>query len=149
MKGAKTGTTALLLVAVAIIWYLEQRQATSNDPAPASSVSSAEIITTAYQQRQSDVQVTGTGVVERIFADDTVGSQHQKFLLRLHNGHTLLISHNIDLAPRINQLAVGDIVDFNGEYEWNPQGGVVHWTHHDPAGRHEDGWLRHQGAYYQ
>ena len=64
-------------------------------------------------------------------------------------GQTVLISHNIDRAPRIDSLRVGDRVEFQGEYEWNPQGGVVHWTHHDPAGRHAGGWLKHEGKTYR
>jgi len=36
-------------------------------------------------------------------------------------------------------------VIFNGVYEWNSNGGVIHWTPHDPSGRHEAGWLEHKG----
>lgn len=147
-KPARAVTVLVLLIAAIATWYFDQPSNSTPSP-PTDGGRSSTIIRHAFEQRQSDLQVKGHGVVERIFADDNVGSRHQKFLLRLDNDHTLLISHNIDLAPRVDGLAVGDVVDFNGEYEWNPQGGVVHWTHHDPNGRHEDGWLRHQGVYYQ
>lgn len=103
----------------------------------------------AYQQRQSNVQVRGSAAVSRLLPDDNDGSRHQRFILQLSSGKTLLIAHNIDLAPRIPALQVGDVVEFYGEYEWNNLGGVVHWTHHDPGGRHVGGWLRHEGRTYQ
>ena len=106
-------------------------------------------LTRAYENQQSDVQVGGTGIVIRTLSDDTKGSQHQRFLLKLSSGETLLIAHNIDLAPRINSLREGDVVEFYGEYEWNSKGGVLHWTHHDPSGNHVNGWLKHNGSTYQ
>ena len=110
---------------------------------------SDQVITDAYQNRLSDIQVSGSGKVSRILRDDNEGSRHQRFILRLSSGQTLLIAHNIDLAPRINTLQNGDVVQFYGEYEWNPKGGVVHWTHHDLGGRHVDGWLKHDGRKYE
>lgn len=98
---------------------------------------------------QSDTQVLGKGTVTKILRDDLDGSRHQKFILRLHSGQTVLIAHNIDLAPRIGDLSSGDTVEFYGEFEWNSKGGVIHWTHRDPGGRHIDGWLKHQGRTYQ
>lgn len=103
----------------------------------------------AFDHRLSNVQVQGRGSVAKILPDDREGSRHQRFILRLASGQTVLVAHNIDLANRVRSLAVGDDVEFNGEYEWNAKGGVLHWTHHDPAGRHEDGWLRHGGKTYR
>jgi hypothetical protein len=98
---------------------------------------------------QSGEQVRGTGVVTRILADDNDGSRHQRFIVGVAGGRTLLIAHNIDLAPRVAGLKVGDTVEFYGEYEWNDKGGVIHWTHHDPDGSHVGGWLKHGGRTYQ
>ena len=106
-------------------------------------------ISSAYETRTSNVQVSNTGIVVKVLPDDNKGSRHQKFILKLPSGQTVLIAHNIDLAPKINTISTGDSIEFYGEYEWNAKGGVVHWTHHDPAGRHEDGWLKHNGAVYK
>lgn len=101
-----------------------------------------------FDARRSDVVVEVAGVVDRTLADDTEGSPHQRFILRLNSGHTLLVAHNIELAARV-PLGAGDVVSLRGEYEWNEQGGVLHWTHHDPQGRREGGWIQHDGTRYR
>ena len=103
----------------------------------------------AFQQQQSDLQVEVTGIVIKLLSDDEKGSRHQRFIIKLVSGQTILIAHNIDLALKISQLNVGDEVSIYGEYEWNDKGGVLHWTHHDPAKRHIDGWIKHHGKTYQ
>lgn len=85
----------------------------------------------------------------KLLADDLKGSRHQRFILKLNTGQTLLVAHNIDLAPRIDNLSEGDEISFYGEYEWNDRGGVIHWTHYDPKGKHTAGWLVHDGKVYQ
>jgi hypothetical protein len=142
---------ALLLVA----WFARQEFAGSRpDPAgPAAATATVEAgteaIANAYADQVSGLQVTGAGVVVKVLRDDNDGSPHQRFLLELPSGQVVLVAHNIDLAPRIPGLAAGDAVEFHGVYEWNPKGGVIHWTHDDPAGRHEDGWLRRDGEIFQ
>lgn len=116
---------------------------------PDGSTSADRALADAYADQRSGVQVTGAGTVTRILADDNEGGWHQRFILELASGQTLLIAHNIDIAPRVASLSVGDRVEFNGVYEWNEQGGTVHWTHHDPAGAHEPGWLEHDDQRYQ
>ncbi|EEY36998.1 DUF3465 domain-containing protein [Vibrio cholerae] len=107
------------------------------------------VLQQAYQSQQSDIQVQGFGQVAKVLPDDNDGSRHQKFILKLNSGQTLLVAHNIDLAPRIPNLKVGDSVEFYGEYEWNKKGGVLHWTHKDPQNRHAHGWLKHNGQVYE
>ncbi|GIB63196.1 putative lipoprotein [Vibrio cholerae] len=107
------------------------------------------VLQQAYQSQQSDLQVQGFGQVVKVLPDDNDGSKHQKFILKLNSGQTLLVAHNIDLAPRIPNLKVGDSVEFYGEYEWNKKSGVLHWTHKDPQNRHAHGWLKHNGQLYE
>ena len=147
----------LLLAAVAAALYVGYertngfRQLTSTPVSYASSeqTSSSNAIQLAFNEHRSGVQVQGEGVVSKLLADDNDDRHHQRFILTLPSGQTLLVAHNIDLASRIESLKPGDSVAFNGVYEWNAKGGVVHWTHHDPAGLHEAGWLRHAGQTYQ
>jgi hypothetical protein len=103
----------------------------------------------AFTSGISNVQVEGEGVVTRILSDDLSGSRHQRFVVRLTSGQTVLVTHNIDIAPRVGELRAGDSIRFNGEYVWNNEGGVLHWTHRDPQGRHAAGWLKHNGRTYQ
>ena len=140
-------TVLFLLVAVALqsLWSnLPFREQLGLQPSGSDS-----LLAQAFEDRQSDLQVRGTGQVLKVLPDDNEGSRHQRFLLTLESGQTLLVAHNIDLAPKVSSLAAGDTVEFFGEYEWNPRGGVIHWTHRDPGNRHVSGWLKHQGRTYE
>ena len=110
---------------------------------------SNDALVNAYKSKRSQVWVEGIGVVKKLLADDNKGSRHQKFLVTINAEQTLLFSHNIDLAPRVDDLNVGDIVEFKGEYVYNPKGGVMHWTHHDPDGNKQGGWIKHHGKTYE
>ncbi len=112
-------------------------------------IDDAAKISAAFRNRQSKFFVESNGVVQRLLKDDLEGDRHQRWIVRLDSGQTLLISHNIDLAPRINALAVNDRVYFRGEYIWNDKGGLIHWTHHDPSGRYPGGWIEHNGKQYR
>ena len=115
---------------------------------PAGPSGDIELIRTSFADMRSDVQVEICGPVDRTLRDDDEGSRHQRFIVRLDDDLTVLIAHNIDLAPRV-PLDRGDLVCIYGEYEWNPQGGVIHWTHHDPQRRRAGGWIDHEGKRYE
>jgi hypothetical protein len=136
-----------LLIAVAAGYFLLLRPDSMPDPAP------REIPAAPTASRDAGFvagsQVKAAGIVDRLLEDDNDGSRHQRFILQLDSGRTLLIAHNIDVAPRIEGLRQGDRVEFSGEFEPNAQGGVIHWTHRDPLGEHENGWLKHDGQTYQ
>ena len=144
---------ALIVVAVAAAYFFglergfiprQQQVATST-----SSSNADQVLAIAFDNHSSDIQVQGSGTVTRVLSDDNDGSRHQRFIIELASGQSLLIAHNIDLAGRVASLQAGDRVEFNGEYEWNERGGVIHWTHRDPQGRHVDGWIKHDGHIYQ
>ena len=137
--------TLLVLVGAWFGYDLSGSVQWQNEAATTSASDLQRVIAT----RRSSTQVQGSGTVTRVLSDDNDGSRHQRFILRLPSGESLLIAHNIDLAPRVNGLREGDTVSFNGEYEWNDRGGVIHWTHHDPRGSHVDGWVEHDGQRYQ
>jgi len=133
----------LFIVLIGAVLFTACGEVDKRQPQPSPSVA------WAFEERKSDVQIGGEGVVAKILTDDKVGSPHQRFILQVSPGQTVLIQHNIELAPRISGLREGDTVSFFGEYVWNAQGGLIHWTHHDPAGRHEGGWLKHKERTYQ
>ncbi len=140
----------VLTAIVALIGAYHAFEQSSHMPqrSPASQPANAELIR-AIGERRTAYQVQGNGTVTRVLSDDNDGSRHQRFILKLESGQTLLVAHNIDLAPRINSLGPGDTVLFFGEYEWNDRGGVIHWTHHDPGAQHVDGWIEHNGKRYK
>lgn len=101
-------------------------------------------IATLYRNRTSDAIVTDQGEVVHVLPDDTEGDRHQKFIVAINDNLTILIAHNIDMAERVT-VRKGDTVRFKGEYEWDERGGIMHWTHHDPKGWHENGWIEING----
>lgn len=145
-KASRQKQRIWLIIAFIIISYFASKYSPESTSPASSQQSNIEQL---VQQQKSNVQVKITAQVFKLLRDDLDGSRHQRFLIKLSGGETILIAHNIDLAPRLNDLEKGDIITLHGEYEWNEKGGVIHWTHHDPAGHHIDGWIKHQDKIYQ
>jgi hypothetical protein len=82
------------------------------------------------------------------FVGSRTHARHEAFTVRTDSGTALEIVDNIDLAPPI-VLDPGDRVSVRGELVASPGHlPVVHWTHHDPARRHPDGWIDFAGRRY-
>lgn len=139
-----------LLVLAGIAWYGSQHTQII-DKSAISASSFVSQISPAFTSQDDGTQVSGRGEVVRLLPDDINGSQHQRFILKLASGQTLLVAHNIDVAPKLSRLRLGDEVAFHGEYVWNEQGGLIHWTHANPnpRGHHPHGWLEHDGRRYE
>jgi Protein of unknown function (DUF3465) len=161
---AQTRATAGFSIAVAVVVLVVAYQrlaAPPHRPAPTpteapsrhldqrrTESSGDEAIREAFSARRSGVWVESSGTVERLLADDEHGSRHQRFIVRLRDGRTLLFAHNIDLASRV-PLQPGSGIRFRGRYEWSERGGTVHWTHHDPDGNQAGGWIEYEGRQYR
>lgn len=102
----------------------------------------------AFNSKKSHLFIQGSGVVKKLLPDDNQGARHQKFLVTISTEQTLLFAHNVDLAQAVPLMA-GDFLEFRGEYIYNPKGGVIHWTHHDPQVKILGGWIKHNGKTYQ
>jgi hypothetical protein len=104
----------------------------------------------AYAAGRSHVEVVADGSIVRLLGTQAGRvSPHEGFLLRLSSGCDLVlrVEANTDFTGPI-PLTRGERVAVKGEYEYYPRGGVVHWTHRDPRGRHEGGYISAGGKLY-
>lgn len=79
------------------------------------------------------------GRVIRLLPDAQGRYQHQRFIVLCPSGHTVLIVNDVSIGQRAS-VTVGDQVAVRGEYVWNAQGGLLHFTHHDDLGG-PGGWI--------
>lgn len=75
--------------------------------------------------------------------------RHEAFDVRRDDGSTMEVVDNVSIAPEI-PVSPGDRVAIKGDEVTDDRTGrpLVHWTHHDPDGRHEDGYLVLRGRLY-
>jgi hypothetical protein len=100
-----------------------------------------------YGKKDDETWIRTSGTVVRLLPDDPDEALHQRFVLRIPDGQTLLIAHNLELSERV-PLGLGDRVTVRGVYEWNPLGGLVHWTHADPLGLEDGGYIEYRRRAY-
>ena len=110
-------------------------------------LASQQTIVGAQSRHLRRVEVITSAQVWRLLPTDENGLRHQKFLIRLNNGTTVLVANDLTMGQMV-PVKPGEIVEIKGEYIWTRKGGVLHWTHHtDDA--HMGGWIRLGGQIYQ
>ena len=135
-----------LLIVVGLVIY--QYYYAGNEAVDAGLQTGSHAVEQAFAAQRSGLWLETSGRVIRVLKDDNEGARHQKFILELDDGHSVLVAHNIDLARRI-PAREGLSLTVRGRYEWNERGGVIHWTHHDPDGREQGGWILLNGTRYE
>ena len=94
------------------------------------------------------VPITVTAPVKKMLKYDDKGLPHEKFLMVLSNGTTLLVAHDTKMAPYV-PVQPGDTVTVHGEFIWNEKGGLIHWTHHSDTPKHQGGYIDFNGKRYE
>ncbi len=146
---SRSGSRLLtLLVLLGLLAWQYYQQSGIGPDAVSVTPTAANVVQAAFEARRSGVWMETGGRISRLLSDDNDGSRHQRFILDVGDGHTVMVAHNIDLAERI-PVSVGDTLSLRGRYEWNERGGVMHWTHHDPQGQEQGGWIRRDGTLYK
>ncbi len=106
----------------------------------------------AWRAHRSYVEVTANGSVARVLGSRLgPAGMHEGFLLHLTGaegrGLTVRVEDNTDLTGPIPMRA-GDSAVVRGEYIYDPRGGIIHYTHRDPRGRHASGYVQVNGRLY-
>jgi hypothetical protein len=92
-----------------------------------------------------DAVVTGA---PHFFYGSRTHAEHESFDVRSADGIALRVVDNVVLAPPV-AVCPGDRITVQGELVPGARGGpIVHWTHHDPSGRHADGFIDWNGRRY-
>jgi hypothetical protein len=105
------------------------------------------------REHHTHQQVTVEGTVAQVLPTQTTADgRHERFMLDVHTGsgdeQLILVAHNIEIAPQV-PLQAGDDVIVHGDLELDRTGPVIHWTHHDPSGRHPAGFIKVHGQTYE
>lgn len=70
---------------------------------------------------------------------------HEGFIIRVGR-RTLKVEDNVQITGPV-PLRRGDAVSLLGQLECDDE--VIHWTHHDPRGRHMGGYVKVNGKLYE
>jgi Protein of unknown function (DUF3465) len=83
----------------------------------------------------------------RFFVGSRTHCEHEAFDAMTSAGAVEIVD-NVKIAPRV-PVQPGDRIEVRGEMVHDAgRPPIVHWTHHDPQGRHPAGFIRLRGQVY-
>ena len=144
-----TSITVRALALIVVFTQFAAGACASLSPGTAAGSPDNAAVKAAFERHAENVELTASGAVDRVLSDqDGPSGPHERFIVRLPDvGLTVLVEHNLSIAPRV-PVVVGEPVVVHGEYVWNAQGGLLHFTHHDPDRSHEGGYIVYGGRRY-
>ncbi|MGH7738480.1 MAG: DUF3465 domain-containing protein [Candidatus Tyrphobacter sp.] len=104
----------------------------------------------AIASSANGTEVVADGTVTQILGTHPGRSgAHEGFVLHLGSGcdASLRVETNVDFTGPI-PLRTGERVVVKGEYDSDPDGSVIHFTHREVRGRHPGGYVIAGGRYY-
>jgi hypothetical protein len=99
-----------------------------------------------FQRHESDIWLSISGKVSRILSDELGQFRHQRFIVSCGSGQTVLVVNDVSIGQRV-PVHIGDSVIVRGQYIWNTQGGLLHFTHHAQGGG-QSGWIEFEHKVY-
>ncbi len=118
MLSNKSIRPLILILVIGILYFYVQDSYSVSDRSESNLSEGSATIKDLFDRQVSGELVQFSGTVTRQLPDDNEGSRHQRFIVSLDSGQSILVSHNIDLAQRV-PIETGDSVGIRGEYEWN------------------------------
>lgn len=91
-----------------------------------------------------EVYIPQARVVRVLGEREGRSGMHEGFVIRA-GGQTFRVEDNVSIARTI-PLRTGETISLLGQLECDDD--VIHWTHHDPSGRHVSGYIKAGGTLY-
>lgn len=138
---------ALALIAAAL-WYVRtSHRLESASDARRYTHAGCTVAVAQFARHASGAWLTVSGGVQRVLPDSTGRLRHQRFILGCATGFTLLIVNDVSIGTRAPVTAGAHVV-VRGQYEWDSEGGLLHFTHHAEGGG-TGGWILLGSQVYQ
>ncbi|HLI94920.1 MAG TPA: DUF3465 domain-containing protein [Candidatus Baltobacteraceae bacterium] len=111
----------------------------------ARNLQSALSVCSSNSSAYAEVYIPDATVVRVLGERAGRSGEHEGFVIRA-NGQTFRVEDNVGITGPI-PLQRGNVVSLLGQLECDDD--VIHWTHHDPSGRHQSGYIKVNGTLYE